>query len=201
MVERDGKFFWTDASGTEIEVNQEYGKIGKSLKNAISPDEICDQYGADTFRFYEMSMGPLDTSRPWATKDVVGAHRFLQRVWRLVVDEESGALRVTDEQPTDETLRLLHKTIAGVDEDLAALRDNTAGAKLIELTNHLTKAYPNGAPRSVVEPVVLMLAPLARTSPRNCGSASATPPHWRTGRSRSPIRRCWWTSRWSTRSR
>ncbi|MEU4317109.1 leucine--tRNA ligase [Nocardia sp. NPDC024068] len=161
VVERDGKFFWTDASGTEAEVNQEYGKIGKSLKNAIAPDEICDLYGADTFRFYEMSMGPLDTSRPWATKDVIGAHRFLQRVWRLVVDEETGASRVTEENPADETLRLLHRTIAGVDEDLAAMRDNTAGAKLIELTNHLTKAYPQGAPRSAVEPVVLMLAPLA----------------------------------------
>ncbi|MGK8554300.1 leucine--tRNA ligase [Nocardia gipuzkoensis] len=161
IVERDGKFFWTDATGTEIEVFQEYGKIGKSLKNAISPDEMCDLYGADTFRFYEMAMGPLDTSRPWATKDVVGAHRFLQRVWRLVVNEETGALRVTDTAPSDETLRLLHKTIAGVDEDFAALRDNTAGAKLIELTNHLTKTYPGGAPRSVVEPMVLMLAPLA----------------------------------------
>ncbi|MEU7767002.1 leucine--tRNA ligase [Nocardia sp. NPDC049190] len=161
VVERGGKFFWADASGTEIEVFQEYGKIGKSLKNAISPDEMCDLYGADTFRFYEMSMGPLDTSRPWATKDVVGAHRFLQRVWRLVVDEETGALRVTETAPTDETLRLLHKTIAGVDEDFAALRDNTAGAKLIELTNHLTKTYPDGAPRGVVEPMVLMLAPLA----------------------------------------
>ncbi|ONM46647.1 leucine--tRNA ligase [Nocardia donostiensis] len=161
VVERDGKFYWTDTAGTEIEVAQEYGKIGKSLKNAISPDEICDLYGADTFRFYEMSMGPLDTSRPWSTKDVVGAHRFLQRVWRLVVDEETGAVRVTDATPTGETLRLVHKTIAGVDEDLAAMRDNTAGAKLIELTNHLTKAYPDGAPRSAVEPVVLMLAPLA----------------------------------------
>ncbi|WP_227997615.1 leucine--tRNA ligase [Nocardia australiensis] len=161
VVERDGHFFWTDATGTEAEVFQEYGKIGKSLKNAISPDEMCDLYGADTFRFYEMSMGPLDTSRPWATKDVVGAHRFLQRVWRLVVNEETGATRVTAADPADATLRLLHKTIAGVDEDLAALRDNTAGAKLIELTNHLTKAYPDGAPRSVVEPVVLMLAPLA----------------------------------------
>ncbi|MEU5759535.1 leucine--tRNA ligase [Nocardia sp. NPDC047648] len=161
VVERDGRFFWTDATGTEIRVFQEYGKIGKSLKNAISPDEMCDLYGADTFRFYEMAMGPLDTSRPWATKDVVGAHRFLQRAWRLVVNEESGALRVTDAEPTGETLRLLHKTIAGVDEDFAALRDNTAGAKLIELTNHLTKSYPAGAPRSVVEPLVLMLAPLA----------------------------------------
>ncbi|MCP9622184.1 leucine--tRNA ligase [Nocardia otitidiscaviarum] len=166
VVERDGKFFWTPPaadgeSGTEIEVFQEYGKIGKSLKNAISPDEMCDLYGADTFRFYEMSMGPLDTSRPWATKDVVGAHRFLQRVWRLVVDEETGAAKVTDAAPSGETLRLLHKTIAGVDDDYANLRDNTAGAKLIELTNHLTKHYPDGAPRSVAEPLVLMLAPMA----------------------------------------
>ncbi|WP_336086299.1 leucine--tRNA ligase [Nocardia sp. SSK8] len=161
VVERDGTFFWTGADGVEIEVNQEYGKIGKSLKNAISPDEMCDLYGADTFRFYEMSMGPLDTSRPWSTKDVVGAHRFLQRVWRLVVDEETGAAKATDTAPSDETLRLVHRTIAGVDEDLAALRDNTAGAKLIELTNHLTKTYPDGAPRAAVEPLVLMLAPLA----------------------------------------
>ncbi|WP_067649125.1 leucine--tRNA ligase [Nocardia harenae] len=156
VTERDGQFFWQ-----EQRVFQEYGKIGKSLKNAISPDEMCDLYGADTFRFYEMAMGPLDTSRPWATKDVVGAHRFLQRVWRLVVDEESGAVRVTDAEPSAETLRVLHRTIAGVDEDYAAMRDNTAGAKLIELTNHLTKAYPDGAPRSAVEPVVLMLAPMS----------------------------------------
>ncbi|WP_378734982.1 leucine--tRNA ligase [Nocardia brasiliensis] len=161
VVERDGKFFWTDTTGTELEVFQEYGKIGKSLKNAVSPDEMYDLYGADTFRFYEMAMGPLDSSRPWATKDVVGAHRFLQRIWRLVVDEETGELRVTEAAPSQETLRLLHKTIAGVDEDFAALRDNTAGAKLIELTNHLTKTYPDGAPRSVVEPLVLMLAPLS----------------------------------------
>ena len=161
IVERAAKFFWTGADGVEIEVFQEYGKIGKSLKNAISPDEMCDLYGADTFRFYEMSMGPLDTSRPWATKDVVGAHRFLQRVWRLVVDEETGTVKATDAAPSDETLRLVHRTIAGVDEDLAALRDNTAGAKLIELTNHLTKNYPTGAPRAAVEPLVLMLAPLA----------------------------------------
>ncbi|WP_040799814.1 leucine--tRNA ligase [Nocardia higoensis] len=161
VTERDGKFFWTDPSGSENEVFQEYGKIGKSLKNAISPDEVCDQFGADTFRFYEMSMGPLDTSRPWSTKDVVGAHRFLQRVWRLVVDEETGATRVVEDAPSDETMRFLHRTIAGVDEDFAALRDNTAGAKLIELTNHLTKNYPDGTPRVAAEALVLMVAPLA----------------------------------------
>ncbi|MFE7418412.1 leucine--tRNA ligase [Rhodococcus sp. NPDC057529] len=156
VEEKDGKFFHQGA-----EVNREYGKMGKSLKNSVSPDDICEEYGADTLRVYEMSMGPLDTSRPWATKDVVGAQRFLQRAWRVVVDEESGAVRVTGDAPTEDTLRALNKAIAGVSEDYTALRDNTAAAKLIEYTNHLTKAYPAGAPRSAVEPLVLMLAPLA----------------------------------------
>ncbi|KAF0960495.1 leucine--tRNA ligase [Rhodococcus sp. T7] len=156
VEEKDGKFFYQGA-----EVNREYGKMGKSLKNSVSPDDICEEYGADTLRVYEMSMGPLDTSRPWATKDVVGAQRFLQRAWRVVVDEESGVVRVTDDAPTEDTLRALNKAIAGVSEDYTALRDNTAAAKLIEYTNHLTKAYPAGAPRSAVEPLVLMLAPLA----------------------------------------
>lgn len=163
VVERDGRFFYRGPDG-EIEVFQEFGKIGKSLKNSISPDEICDDYGADTLRVYEMSMGPLETSRPWATKDVVGAHRFLQRVWRLVVDEQTGETRVVDgpgrDLPTG-TLRLLHRTIAGVSEDYAALRNNTAVAKLIEYTNHLTKEHRDAVPRAAVEPLVLMLAPLA----------------------------------------
>ncbi|NLE80695.1 MAG: leucine--tRNA ligase, partial [Rhodococcus sp.] len=156
VEERDGKYFYEGA-----EVKREYGKMGKSLKNSVSPDEICNEYGADTLRVYEMSMGPLDTSRPWATKDVVGAQRFLQRLWRVVVDEESGDLRVTDSDPTEDTLRALNKAISGVSDDYTALRDNTATAKLIEYTNHLTKAYPDGAPRAAVEPLVLMVAPLA----------------------------------------
>ncbi|OZE42088.1 MULTISPECIES: leucine--tRNA ligase [unclassified Rhodococcus (in: high G+C Gram-positive bacteria)] len=156
VIERDGGYFHQDQP-----VNREYGKMGKSLKNSVSPDEIFAEYGADTLRFYEMSMGPLDTSRPWATKDVVGAQRFLQRVWRLVLDEVTGEVRVTDDKPTEDTLRVLNRVIDGVHADYAALRDNTAGAKLIELTNHITKAYPDGAPRGVVEPLILMLAPLA----------------------------------------
>ena len=159
VVERDGGFYWTGPDG-EIAVSQEFGKIGKSLKNSVSPDEICENYGADTLRVDEMSMGPLEASRPWATKDVVGAYRFLQRVWRLVVDEESGALRVTDDETLDdETLRLLHRTIAGAGADYAALRNNTAGAKLIEYTNHLTKHGVTA--RAALEPLVLMVAPLA----------------------------------------
>jgi leucyl-tRNA synthetase len=155
VVEREGKFFYQDS-----EVSQEFGKIGKSLKNSVSPDEICEEYGADTLRVYEMSMGPLEASRPWATKDVVGAYRFLQRVWRTVVDESTGTERVANhEAVTDETLRQLHKTIAGVAEDYAALRNNTAAAKLIEYTNHLTKEGVTA--RAAVEPLVLMVAPLA----------------------------------------
>jgi leucyl-tRNA synthetase len=161
VIERDGGFVYPGPDG-EIEVFQEFGKIGKSLKNSISPDEMCDDYGADTLRVYEMSMGPLEASRPWATKDVVGAHRFLQRVWRLVVDEQTGEIQVTDSaELDDETLRLLHRTIAGVSEDYAALRNNTAAAKLIEYTNHLTKQHRDAVPRAAVEPLVLMLAPLA----------------------------------------
>ncbi len=157
VEERDGKFFWQGQ-----EVTREYGKMGKSLKNSVTPDEMCDNYGADTLRLYEMSMGPLDASRPWATKDVVGSHRFLQRLWRNVVDENTGELRVVDEQPDIEMLRALHKTIAGVREDYRELRFNTAVAKLIELNNRITKAYTGatGTPRAIVEPLVLMSAPL-----------------------------------------
>jgi leucyl-tRNA synthetase len=164
VIERGDRFVYPGPDG-EVEVFQEFGKIGKSLKNSISPDEICDDYGADTLRVYEMSMGPLEASRPWATKDVVGAHRFLQRVWRLVVEEQTGESRVDDaagpqELDTD-ILRALHRTVAGVAEDYAALRNNTAAAKLIEYTNHLTKKYRDSVPRAAVEPLVLMLAPLA----------------------------------------
>jgi len=158
VVERGGRFFWTSPDG-EIEVNQEFGKIGKSLKNSISPDEICDDYGADTLRVYEMSMGPLEASRPWATKDVVGAHRFLQRVWRLVIDERTGDTRVDDQPLDDATLKALHRAIDGVSEDYAHLRNNTAAAKLIEYTNFLTKAGVTA--RAALEPLVLMTAPLA----------------------------------------
>ena len=140
-------------------VNREYGKMGKSLKNVVTPDEMYAEYGADTLRVYEMSMGPLDLSRPWETRAVVGAQRFLQRLWRNVVDEETGATTVVDDEPSTETLRLLHRTIADVTADMAAMRVNTAIAKLIVLNNHLTTL--ERVPRAAVEPLVLMTAPVA----------------------------------------
>jgi leucyl-tRNA synthetase len=156
VEERDGKFFYEGE-----EVAQEYGKMGKSLKNAVAPDDIVRDFGADTLRVYEMSMGPLDTSRPWATKDVVGAHRFLQRLWRLVVDEDSGEVYTVDAELSDEDNKQLHRTIAGVRDDYANLRDNTVVAKLIEYVNYLTKTYPNDVPLAAVEPLVVMVSPLA----------------------------------------
>ena len=140
-------------------VTREWGKMGKSLKNAVTPDDICNAYGADTLRLYEMAMGPLDASRPWETRDVVGMYRFLQRVWRIIVNEDSGELKVLATDADDATRRLLHRTIAGARDDMDGLRFNTAIAKLVELNNHLTKA--GGCPRDVAEPLVLMLAPLA----------------------------------------
>ncbi|MFC0674112.1 leucine--tRNA ligase [Brachybacterium hainanense] len=140
-------------------VAQEYGKMGKSLKNSVSPDEMYAEYGADTLRVYEMSMGPLDLSRPWETRAVVGSQRFLQRLWRLVVDEESGALVVTDEEADLPTRQALHRTIDVVRREMDQMQFNTVIAKLIELVNHLTKA--GVSPREVVEPLVLMASPFA----------------------------------------
>jgi len=158
VEERDGDCFFGGSP-----VTREFGKMGKSLKNAVAPDDIYRDYGADTLRLYEMFMGPLDASRPWNTSDIVGVHRFLQRLWRNVVDEETGVARVSDGPVSDETLRILHRTIDAVRSDMADLRFNTAVARLFELNNHLTQvvAEQGAAPSEVVTPLVLMVAPLA----------------------------------------
>jgi leucyl-tRNA synthetase len=140
-------------------VSREYGKMGKSLKNVVTPDEMFEGYGADTFRVYEMSMGPLDLSRPWETRAVIGAQRFLQRLWRNVIDEGSGELLVTENAPDEATMRLLHKTIDALRTDFASLRFNTAIARLIEFNNALTKL--SSVPREAAEALVVMTAPVA----------------------------------------
>jgi leucyl-tRNA synthetase len=168
----DGRGIYVDASEVVEEddaytfhgepVTREYGKMGKSLKNVVTPDDIYRNYGADTLRLYEMFMGPLDASRPWSTGDIAGVHRFLQRLWRNAVDEDSGELRVDDAEADHETLRLLHRTIAAVRADMSELKFNTAIARLFELNNRLTQVVNERgrAPRAVVETLVLMLGPL-----------------------------------------
>jgi leucyl-tRNA synthetase len=154
VVARDGGHYYQDEP-----VTPEHGKMGKSLKNFVTPDDIFAEYGADTLRLYEMAMGPLDVSRPWETRAIVGSYRFLQRLWRNIVDEETGEVTVVD-QPADEaTLRALHKTIDGVRGDFEGMRFNTAVAKVTELNNQLTKL--SSVPREVAEQTVLLVAPLA----------------------------------------
>ncbi|MFJ3186793.1 leucine--tRNA ligase [Streptomyces halstedii] len=155
VEERDGAYYHQGEK-----VSRVLGKMGKSLKNAVTPDEICGEYGADTLRLYEMAMGPLDVSRPWDTRAVVGQFRLLQRLWRNIVDEETGEVTVVSTEPDEDTLRALHKAIDGVGQDMAGMRFNTAIAKVTELNNHLTKA---GGPlsRLVAERLVLLVAPLA----------------------------------------
>ena len=157
IEERDGRFYHDGR-----EVQRSMGRMGKSRKNAVTPDDIYRDYGADTLRLYEMFTGPLDGSRPWSTTDIVGVHRFLQRLWRNVVDEDTGESRVIDEPADNATRQLLHRTIAAVRDDMAELKFNTAIARLFEFNNHLTQvvAEHGGAPRDVVVPLVLMLAPL-----------------------------------------
>ena len=157
VQERDGKYYYEDT-----QVNREYGKMGKSLKNVVTPDEMCELYGADTLRLYEMFMGPLEMSRPWSTADVSGVYRFLQRVWRNIVDEKTGEINVAGESE-GELKKTLHKTIAGVSKDYSTLSYNTAIAKMFELNNELTKYVNagNACPKDVASAFTLMLAPLA----------------------------------------
>ncbi len=155
---RDGGYYY----GGEA-VTRQYGKMGKSLRNVVTPDDIYRDYGADTLRLYEMFMGPLDQSRAWNTADIIGVHRFLQRLWRNIVDEDTGAVHVSPEPADDETRRLLHRTIAAVADDMATMSFNTAIASLFSLNNHLSRVVTERgtAPLEVVVPLVLMVAPLA----------------------------------------
>ncbi|MSV61425.1 MAG: leucine--tRNA ligase, partial [Actinobacteria bacterium] len=157
VEEKDGKYFYENE-----EVAREYGKMGKSLKNIVTPDDMYEDYGADTFRLYEMSTGPLEASRPWNTRDVVGMQRFLQRLWRNVVDEDSGETHVNAVAASEDLRRALHRCIDGVRADMEALRFNTAIAKLIELNNVLTPyvAEHGACPEEVATPLAKMLAPL-----------------------------------------
>ena len=133
-------------------------KMSKSLKNVVNPDEVIGQYGADTFRLYEMFMGPLEASKPWNTRDVAGVYRFLQRVWRAVVGDEDQKSLLAD--AADEGVeRMLHKTIKKVGEDIEAMKFNTAIAAMMEFVNAVFKAGKFTA--SQAERFTMVLAPFA----------------------------------------
>ena len=133
-------------------------KMSKSLHNVINPDDVINDYGADTFRLYEMYMGPLEATKPWNPRDIVGVFRFLQRVWRLVVNEDTGELALADSSK-DEVERALHGTIAKVGRDIERLAMNTAIASMIELVNTATPG--GGLTRDQLERFVVVLSPFA----------------------------------------
>jgi leucyl-tRNA synthetase len=136
-------------------------KMSKSRGNVINPDKVVADYGADSMRLYEMFMGPLESSKPWNIQGVEGVYRFLQKVWRIVIDEATGELDegVKDAQPDEATLRLLHQTIKKVGSDIETFGFNTAISAMMIFVNHLIKQPTK--PKSVVEKFVLILAPFA----------------------------------------
>ena len=140
-------------------VTREYGKMGKSLKNAVTPDDMYRDYGADTLRLYEMFMGPIDQDRPWETTAVIGSLRLLQRIWRNLVDETTGELTVADVEVPAELNKALHRTIDAVRADMDKLSFNTSIARITELNNELTK-LDGPTPTIVADALVRMISPL-----------------------------------------
>jgi leucyl-tRNA synthetase len=161
-VEKRGDKFVLKAD-TSVAVDARAHKMSKARGNVINPDDVVNQYGADSLRLFEMFMGPLEQVKPWSTRGVEGVYRFLSRVWRAVIDDRAEHTQlsstVKDVPPEKETLRLLHYTIQKVTDDLDGMRFNTAIAAMMEYTNHLTRLEVR--PRSAIEPFVLLLSPFA----------------------------------------
>ncbi len=132
-------------------------KMSKSMFNVVNPDMICDTYGADTLRLYEMFLGPLEQSKPWDTKGIDGVNRFLKRVWRMFYDRDGFI--VTDEKATAEELKALHKLIGKVRADIEAFSYNTAVSAFMIAVNELYDLKCNK--REILEPLVVLLSPFA----------------------------------------
>ena len=132
-------------------------KMSKSMFNVVNPDMVCDSYGADTLRLYEMFLGPLEQSKPWDTKGIDGVHRFLKKVWRLFYDRDG--LILTDKKATPAELKSLHKLIGKVTADIEAFSYNTAISAFMIAVNELTELGCNT--REVLEPLVVLLSPFA----------------------------------------
>ncbi len=157
-VEERGENDYVLTGGSEP-VTRIVAKMSKSLKNVVNPDEIIGEYGADTFRLYEMYMGPLDASKPWNTRDVPGLFKLCQRIWRLFVDESTGELSaaLTNDAPDEFSLRVLHKLIYKVSTEIEQLKLNTSIAAIFDFVNAMTPMERRS--RAVLEPFVLVIAP------------------------------------------
>ncbi len=146
VTEADGKFICT----------AETEKMSKGKYNVVNPDDIVANFGADTFRMYEMFLGPIDISKPWDTKGIEGVHRFLKKLWRLYTDEQTGWI-VTDEVPTEAELRTLHKTIKKIGEDIERFSFNTSVSQFMICVNELSGCHK----RAILEPLAITICPFA----------------------------------------
>ena len=147
FILEDGKYI----CGTEVE------KMSKSKFNTVNPDHIVEKYGADTFRMYEMFLGPVEMSKPWDTKGIEGVHRFLKKLWRLFTGE--NGLQLSNDKATPEELKVLHKTIKKIEEDTERFSFNTAVSAFMVCVNELTDL--KCTKREVLEPLLILLTPYA----------------------------------------
>ena len=148
FILEDGKYI----CGVEVE------KMSKTKVNTVNPDHIVERYGADTFRMYEMFLGPVEMSKPWDTKGIEGVHRFLKKLWRLYVDEQKGSI-VNEEKPNAEELKILHKTIKKIQEDTERFSYNTSVSAFMVCINELTDLKCHK--KQILQPLLILLSPYA----------------------------------------
>lgn len=148
FILEDGKYI----CGVEVE------KMSKSKFNTVNPNDLIDKYGADTFRMYEMFLGPVEQSKPWDTKGIEGVHRFLKKLWRLFYDDVKGQVW-NDEKPTDAELKVLHKAIKKIEEDTERFSYNTAVSAFMVCVNELTELKSHK--KEILQPLIILLAPYA----------------------------------------
>ena len=147
ILEEDGKYI----TGREVE------KMSKSKYNVVNPDDICEQYGADTLRLYEMFLGPLEQAKPWNTAGISGVYNFLRKLWRLYFSDSGW--QVTDETPTAQMLKALHKTIKKVNEDIQSFSFNTSVSQFMICVNELSSLKCHH--KAILEPLAVLMAPFA----------------------------------------
>jgi leucyl-tRNA synthetase len=148
FILEDGKY----VCGWEVE------KMSKSKHNVVNPDELIDHYGADTFRLYEMFLGPLENHKPWDTKGIEGVYRFMKKLWRLFYDENHNLI-VTDEKANDKELKVLHQTIKKTKEDIERFSFNTVVSQYMICVNELNDLKCHK--KEILEQLVILLSPYA----------------------------------------
>ncbi|WP_047787866.1 leucine--tRNA ligase [Tenacibaculum mesophilum] len=153
----DGVQCWANGDFDKFKVSREVEKMSKSKYNVVNPDLICEEYGADSLRLFEMFLGPLEQTKPWKTSGISGVYSFLKKLWKLFTDE--NGINVSDAEPTKDELKTLHKTIKKVEEDIENFSFNTSVSTFMIAVNELTAQKCNK--RQILEPLLVLISPYA----------------------------------------